>query len=281
MSSPIQSDRGRLLALTSVAAWQEPGGFQLPDGVLAAVAALEAAQTLSVPDAPPRVDLDDVSTIAIDQLTAGKPVDLAGLAASASRSRQEAEGNAAARTLAGLIVERAGQRAVTAATENAEQIITGALQPAFAEVLAATRPLAAALLGVDLNEGGWNAPPKVREARRELAQLADRCSILRQARATAIRLGPGPQRDVTGLFAVLEQPQALVHVQPNVAMPRPDMPADPAAALLWLVGDGAAGKPWLPSPQEQDAAWDAVYGQQAQDRRNAATSALAHAGQLR
>jgi hypothetical protein len=36
----------------------------------------------------------------------------------------------------------------------------------------------------------------------------------------------------------------------------PPLPDDPTARLLWLVSDEAcAGKPWVPSAAEQDAAW--------------------------
>ena len=39
------------------------------------------------------------------------------------------------------------------------------------------------------------------------------------------------------------------------------MPSDPVEALVWLVTEGAACEPWLPTCLEQDQIWLSVYGE--------------------
>ena len=48
--------------------------------------------------------------------------------------------------------------------------------------------------------------------------------------------------------------------RPPAALPRPEMPGDSVARLVWLVTTAAPAGPWLPTVAEQDAAWLATYG---------------------
>ena len=277
----ISTDRGRHAALSNLVAWQEQGRYELPAGVLAAVDVHRAAQALTVPEPPPLRHIEDVAAHAVDLLAAGQSVDPVKMAADTEAARDLAARLDAARSLVGLAVESAAQRAVAAATDACHRIVVEHLQPAYAEVLAQAREVAPALRGQDLTDGGWTATAKAREARRTLTALADRHRLLREAHTICLGLsGQAPERDTQEQFALLREPQALVPgYSANRPLPRADIPADPAAALLWLATEGEPAGPWLPTTNQQDGAWLAVFGEAEQQRRVASVSARAHAGQ--
>ncbi|MEJ7772524.1 MAG: hypothetical protein WKF51_11535 [Geodermatophilaceae bacterium] len=280
MTMQITSDRGRLAALTNIVTWQEPGNYQLPEDVLKAAGVLAAAQALTVADPPAQRHLQDVASGVVDVLERGEPIDPAALAAQTTTARDLAAKLDMARSLIGLAIESAAQRAVASATAAADRIIVGCLQPAYEALLAEARQVAPALHGHDLAAGGWGATKKQQEARRILSELADRHQLLRQARVTCIGLsGQLLQHDTQDQFALLREPQAFTPgYTANRPLPRPDVPADPVAALRWLVSDGASGKPWLPTTSEQDQAWLSLFGAALDQRRAASVSARAHAG---
>lgn len=277
----ITSDRGRRAALANLVAWQEPGGYQLPADVLHSVAVLHAAQALTVADPPPLRHIEAVAALAVDLLERGEPVDPVELSAQAATVRELAAHLDDARRLVTLAVENAGLRAVAVATDASSRIVGEVLQPAYADVLAQARALAPALHGHDLESGGWNASKKVAEARNTLIALADRHQALRLARRVCISLsGPPVEHDTADQFALLREPQALVPgYVPNRPLPRPDVPKDPAAGLLWLVTAGEPGRPWLPTAAQQDEAWMALFGEVVRRNQAAALSARAYAGQ--
>jgi hypothetical protein len=105
---------------------------------------------------------------------------------------------------------------------------------------------------------------KVRNAYLTLPELVRRHSSILAAREWANALGERtPQGDRRGLFAMFEKPLALAAVAglPNDDIPVPRLPEDETARLLWLVSEQAvAGRPWLPTVAEQDAAWRAHVG---------------------
>lgn len=276
----ITSDRGRLAALTNVVLWQEQGDFRLPVDVLAAVDVLHMAQGLTVADPPPLRHLADVAAHAVAMLARGEIVDPVKMAAAAEAARSTAARLDVARNLVGLAIETAAQRAVAAATDAADRIIVDCLQPVYAAVLAQAVKVAPSLRGVDLDTGGWNVPPKVVEARNTLKALAERGQMLRQARNAVVGVaGQEPQHDGADQFLLMREPQNLVReYAANRPLPPPDVPKDPAAALLWLVTVGAGAAPWLPTTSEQDAAWLAVFGEALAQRQAASVSARANAG---
>jgi len=130
----ITSDRGRLVALSHVVAWQEVGGYQLPADVRAAVDVHRAAQALTVPEPPPLRHLGDVASHAVDVLAAGQAVDPVKMAANMEAARDLAARLDTARSLVGLAVESAAGRAVAAATDACDRVIVEHLQPAYVDV---------------------------------------------------------------------------------------------------------------------------------------------------
>ncbi len=277
----ISTDRGRHAALSNLVAWQEQGGYELPAGVLAAVDVLHTTQALTVPDPPPLRHIEDVAAHAVDLLTGGEPVDPVELSAQAATARELAAHLDDAKRLVTLATESAGLRALAVATALADEIVVVHLRPPFEDVLNQARALAPSLQGADLNAGGWDATKSVRDARRTLSGLADRHRVIRSARTAIIGIaGQEPEHDTGGQFLLLRQPQALTAgYAANRPMPRPPIPENPEAALLWLVTEGAPGKPWLPTTSEQDAAWLNLFGEALDKRRAASVSARAYAGQ--
>ena len=279
-SMVISTDRGRQAALTNLVSWQQQGGYGLPSDVLAAVGVLHMAQGLTVPDPPPLRHLADVAAHAVAMLARGEIVDPVKMAAAAEAARSTAARLDVARNLIALAIETAAQHAVAAATDAADRIIVDCLQPVYAAVLAQAVKVAPSLRGVDLDTGGWNVPPKVVEARNTLKALAERGQMLRQARNAIVGVaGQEPQHDGADQFLLMREPQNLVpEYSANRPLPPPDVPKEPAAALLWLVTEGEPGKPWLPTVAEQDQAWMLVFGEAMNMRQAASVSARATAG---
>ena len=75
-----------------------------------------------------------------------------------------------------------------------------------------------------------------------------------------------PQCDRRALFSLFERPLAFASDGvPYDESPGPPVPQDETARLLWLLSDeAAAGRPWLPTVAEQDAAWRAHFGRSAE-----------------
>jgi hypothetical protein len=53
----------------------------------------------------------------------------------------------------------------------------------------------------------------------------------------------------------------------------PQAPTAPSQRLRWLVGEGAKASAWLPTPEEQDAAFDVVFGERLQMMKQASWNA--------
>lgn len=277
----MTTERGRILALSRLVDHQEAGGYTLPTGVLDAYTAHQAAKAIAVPGQPPVLHPDDAAAGLVDDLLAGGDVDLDGAASALDGAREAARRVELAGQLHALIVERTGQLAASAAIGAADRVITDSLRPPYEQVLAEAAGHAERLGGHRLDGTGWDAPTKVRTARRELAELADRLRALRDARQLVSTIAEAqPQHDVQHMFALLRRPQVLAPGwEPDARpLPRPDVPADPVAGLLWLVTVAQPAEPWLPTVGEQDSAWLAVFGESRQHRRSAAVSARAHAG---
>lgn len=266
---PLLTDRARRMALAQLIELQEVGGFTLPTQVIGANAVYRSAVALAVPDAAPMRHIEDAAAAAVELLAGGKAVDPLALAAEVAAGQQQSAAVEMAQRLVALTAERAAERAVVACTAAAPDIIVGCLRPVFADVLSQAARHAPALHGVALDVAGWTAPTKVRQAHAALTTLAERCQILRRARALVVELsGAEPQHDTAGEFAILESPQAIVGARPPTApLRRPDIPTGSVGMLIWLVTDAEAAGPWLPTPSEQDKAWAAVYGEAAEQLR--------------
>jgi len=275
----ITSDRGRLTAVINLIAWQQPGSYQLPADVLAAVDVYTAAKALPIPEPAPLRFLEDAAAQAVDSLTRGEtpdPLALAGAVADGNRQADQAEST---KRLVAIATEQAAARAIATTSASSAAIIAGCLQPAFADVLDQARRHAPALRDYRA-DSGWDAPPKARAARGAMVDVAARYRALQEARAACVGLGGvEPAHDTVGQFSLLREPQALVPgYTPNRPLPPPDLPRDTLAAVLWLVTVAEPATPWLPTVAEQDEAWRALFGEAQQRLQAGAMSARANSG---
>ena len=117
------------------------------------------------------------------------------------------------------------------------------------------------------------APQKVRNAYGQLPELVARRFAIFTARSRVNLIGHRePKHDASGLYGELEAPLALSPSwKPPARIPMIPAPIDPTARLLWVISPEAAiAKPWLPTRDEQDAAWLAQFGEQRARNRNSA-----------
>lgn len=280
----MTTTRGTILILDELVRWQSTGGFTLPADVLAAVELHTAARALLVPELPPVRHAEDVAAAALDTLGRGETPDVAALVADLHDAQLRVTQAQTAQQMVTFAIEQAGERTASVISGACDRIIVEALQPAYAETLQAAAAVAPALAGSNLADGGWDAPPKVREARRKLTDLAERHRALRSARARCVQLSnqPQPEYDDAGLFVVYREPLALVPggYTPGTRATVPPLPTDATERLLYLVTKGLPGQPWLPTVAEQDAAWLASpLGEHLQKQRAAGEHARALAGQ--
>ncbi len=276
----MTTDRGRMQALKQLVEHQQAGGYTLPADVLKAYNLPQQVQALPLPQ-PDALAVDAAGAQVIAALGRDAVPDLAALArrmqdADASRNRY-----ALAQRVQVEAAQQAQNQALSVGYDHADRIITTCLRDAHAAVLDTARRDAAALAGHDPADTRAlvTAPTKVRTAWHNLHTTAEQYGTLRQAREWANTVGMRqPEHDEAGQFATFRDPRALFPDLPSTA-PLPPMPRfdDPLARLLWVVADGAAAEPWLPTTHEQDARWWDVYGQGVQNRRTGQALA-AHVG---
>ena len=131
----------------------------------------------------------------------------------------------------------------------------------------------------DLTRGGTPDQMALAAAVADGKRQADQAAAAGRIAALAVESRPAAAHDTAGQFSLLRQPQALVPgYTPNRPLPRPDLPRDTVAALLWLVSDAAPAHPCLPTVAEQDEAWLALFGEDRQRRQAGHVSARANAG---
>lgn len=152
----------------------------------------------------------------------------------------------------------------------ADELVTDHLRPALAETLADVAPLLPALEGRALDTTGMAAAPKAtREAYLAVLPLLSRHQAVRRAQK-ALRAGyyrvasrreghrHGPE-DVYDYFLDTRAWPALRTPGVYIVSPAGTIdpgPMDPLARLLWLAKPESLA--WLPTPAEQDGAWQAL-----------------------
>lgn len=271
----MTSDRGRLQALTALIALQDVGGFSLPNDLLTAANLPTKVTETVVPQVQP-YDIEQAADALLDDLAHNRTPDI-----EAHARRLVDISTAQARVdQAQLILRNAHEQAVAVAVNTAadlaDRIITGHLQPALVDVLEQTSRHATALHAQPLDGRALlGAPAKVRTAWLAVQNLADRYTALRRARTLVNTVGLRVlEHDDANEFATFRDPHALTGYTPSTARPpQIDYPADPVDRMLWLVGPAAVGQPWLPTTNEQDAAWWNAYGDGVMQRQNAAVFA--------
>lgn len=215
--------------------------------------------------APQHFGREEAATRLVDAAMDSRPLDPMGLCAEMHRSRTDRLLYQEALELLTTAIRRAEDAAVREAAQGCDAIITEHLRPAYREVLHRARAVARRL-GPYIDDRFQLDTPRVITANRKVrnAYLALPGLVRQHSRILAARqwansiAGRAPQWDRRGLFSVFENPFAVTAASglPYDDIPVPPLPLGDTARLVWLVSDEAdAGKPWLPSVEEQDAAW--------------------------
>jgi len=258
--------RAANIQLEALVTSADAGGYTLPPELTAAYDTLVAVKALTIPT-PPTLDPDTAAARIVSATTDGKPADLMALAAEVAEIELGKQRHDQARHILLLAVEQAGDRAQHLASDIAEQVIEQHLRPALEQVYEQAREVGAVLAGHSLDAHTLlTAPQKVRTAYLKLPELLTRRSAIFTARRLINTLGyREAKHDGTNLYGEFERPLALSpQWKPPMSIPRIPAPADPTERLLWIVGpEGAAGRPWLPTIAEQDAAWWAQFSPEA------------------
>jgi len=167
--------------------------------------------------------------------------------------------------------------------DGAEAILGDHLRPAFDELVAELKAAHATFLPYgDAAPALLRAPDKARKAFAGLGELSARWAALRNSRAALAFAGYTAQADEFGLFALVRNAERFC----DMTRPRPmskiadGLPWRGLAGTdfqLW-VGTNPAAELWLPTPDEQDAAFTALFGARiAAATRSQQLAAMAHA----
>jgi len=275
----MTTERGRTHALTRLVEMREAGGFTLPAELLDAHAL--PAQVRAVPQPPlDAYTVQDAADELLHTLGRGETAGLAALAQSVRHADESGSATALGRRITVDALEHAENAAINTAADLADRVICDHLRPAFDETLGQVRRNRGALHGKPHDARALvTASAKARAAWSEVDACAGRYRILREARHLANVAGlRQAESDVQGMFATFAAPLVLTpgySPGTSAAPPRIEFPADDIELMLWLTGDAAGAKPWLPTVSEQDAAWAAVFGEGVLTRQRAHRDALA------
>jgi hypothetical protein len=271
---------GRIIALKILVDQQEAGGYTLPRPLLDAYQRSIAAAAILAPPSQAFAPQDAADQI-VRCLTDGADPDLADLAQRVRHATEAGNDRELAHRILAVAAEMTQNTAVNIAADLADVVITDHLRPVFAANLERVAGHGTILGGYPLDTRALiSAPAKVRSAWTAVKACADRHRLLIEARSRVNTAGlRQPQRDTTGMYAAFELPRALFPgLSDQARMPQLPFPADPVDMMLWLVGDAARAKPWLPTVDEQDAAWWAQHGEGVEKRRTGQAMAEAAVG---
>ncbi len=167
--------------------------------------------------------------------------------------------------------------------DGAEPILVLHLRPAFDKLIAELKATCAAFLPYgDAAPALLCAPDKARKAFAGLGDLSARWSALRKSRAALASAGYTAQADEFGLFALVRNADSFT----DMTQPRPmskiadGLPWRGLAGTDWQlwIGTNPAAELWLPTPDEQDAAFNALFGARtAAQTRSQQRAGMAHA----
>ena len=257
------------------------GSYTLPERL---VDVHRAGRLLAGLDLSPPVHFgrDEAAARLVSAATDSRPLDPMGLCAEVHRSRTDRSLYQEALELLRMAARRAEDDAVREAAEACDAIITEHLRPAYTEILHRAREVARRL-GPYIDDRFQLDTPriitaslKIRNAYLALPRLVREHSRILAAREWANALGGrAPECDRRGLFSVFENPFAFAAASglPYDDIPVPRLPDDGTTCILWMVSaQGDAGKPWLPSAPEQDAAWRRHFSRPSQATSSAAAN---------
>ena len=251
------------------------GHYTLPVPILRATQGHRRLFGLEVPAPRPFVRTDAAARL-VTEATQGEALDPVALTARVHRSRADLLVFTEALQVVAMAVEIGQHDAAAVAGEMSRRIIEEHLRPAHREVLREARRVAARLapyterFEVDTTRI-VTARRRVRSACAALPALVRRHRSIRDAwDAVNLLDGQRPRHDSRDLFAFFEEPLVLVPPGPTYdRTPLPPLPEDDAARLLWLASARASrARPWLPTVQDQDAAWSSCFEAPAGARRH-------------
>lgn len=257
-------------------------GYELPPELVDAWNIYLRTKALVMPEPQP-LGIEAAAARIVSSAASGEDPDLSALVREVDQSNRDRHATAEARRILDLAHEQAANAATNLASDLTERIITDHLRPAFDDVHEQARKYAATLAGYGSLDPYTliTAPAKARNAYAELPGLVERRLGIFAARRWVNIIGHRePQHDVQHMFGEFADPLAFHPTwrPPAKVQPVP-APEDPIKRLMWVVSDEAApGKLWLPTVAEQDAAWQAKFGEAQTRRRNAHDNTVAIAG---
>ena len=271
--------RGENTALTAVMTSAEFGGYTLPAELVDAYRTYQRVKELKI-ETPPTLDAETAAARIVSATASGETADLTAMAVEVAEIELSRHRHAEAQHILQLAVEQAGHKATILCSDLTEKIITEHLRPALKKLHEQAREVRAMLDGYDIDNPHTivTAPTKVRNAYGQLPELVARRSAIFTARSRVNFIGHRePKHDASGLYIELETPLALSPSwKPPARIPPIPAPIDPTARLLWVVSPEAAiAKPWLPTRDEQDAAWWEQFGDRQSRNQNSADLARA------
>jgi hypothetical protein len=264
--------RKELTAVTNLITSAESGGYGLPKEIIDAYQTLLAVKALEIPSPKP-FDVETAAARVVSSVAAGKGADIVAATKQLITFNAEAAAYDSAKSVLALAIEQAANAAYMITFDSCERVITDFMRPALHKVHDEARQAAGALKGYSLDPVAlMSAPAKARDAFTQLPLLVHRRKAIFEGRAIINRIGARvPQHDEANLYGEFESPLSFFPWWiPTSRVPEFPAPTDPAARLLWVVGEGAIAKPWLPTVAEQDAAWWAQFGVDVETRRQTA-----------
>lgn len=151
-----------------------------------------------------------------------------------------------------------------AVLEAADEIITDHLRPVFDHIVTDLRAAVDVTAKyADDPVRALNAPAKERKAFADIPNLVGEYSTIAAARRVLTDCGARPARDVDGEFAAVRNIDQLWPRERRQYSPRPW--GTGADGTTWLLRNGA--QLWLPTPAEQDARYDEVYGEREREQQ--------------
>ncbi len=154
-----------------------------------------------------------------------------------------------------------------AVLEAADDIIVEHLRPVFDRVVADLRTAVAVTAKyADDPVRALNAPVKERKAFADVPVLVGEYGAIAAARRVLADCGARPARDLDGEFGAVKNIDELWPRERRQYTPKPW--GTGVEGTTWLLRNGA--QLWLPTPAEQDARYDEVYGarEREQQRRH-------------
>jgi hypothetical protein len=271
--------------MQQLVATQRPGGFALPERVLAAWSKYQEVAAVEVPEAQ-GVHLIDTAHRLADAVRAGGNCDIVEAARELASARAEAQVALDAQLIWKETTDELLRSAHSAVQASAVAIVSNHLAPVHEQVLTEAHGLAE-----DLRAGGvsmidpppaWKPlPAKAAAAAAKFAELATQRVVLVEAAVKVWRLGELVCADDPGVFGWFRHPELLVATWSPEGTARlvvPELPQGPVSRLWYLVGDGWIGEPWLPTPAQRDERWNELFGKQRAKRLAAAEQTRALIG---